>query len=50
MRQRFFKFSTVRMKLVGSVLLLTLPALLFMYIYELPMSGFVVGFLALIAA
>ncbi len=38
------------MKLVGSVLLLTLPALLFMYIYELPMSGFVVGFLALIAA
>jgi signal transduction histidine kinase/CheY-like chemotaxis protein len=38
------------MKLVGSVLLLILPALLFMYIYDLPMSGFVVGFLALMAA
>ena len=38
------------MKLVGSVLLLILPALLFMYIYGLPMSGFVVGFLALLAA
>jgi len=38
------------MKLVGSVLLLILPALLFMYIYGLPMSGFVVGFLALVAA
>ena len=40
---RFFKFSTVRMKLVGSVLLLIVPALLFMYNYDLPMSGFVVG-------
>ena len=38
------------MKLVGSVLLLIVPALLFMYIYDLPMSGFVVGFLALVAA
>jgi signal transduction histidine kinase/ActR/RegA family two-component response regulator/HAMP domain-containing protein len=46
----FFKFSTVRMKLVGSVLLLIVPSLLFMYIYDLPMSGFVVGFLALVAA
>ena len=38
------------MKLVGSVLLLIVPALLFMYIYDLPMSGFVVGLLALVAA
>ena len=38
------------MKLVGSVLLLTVPSLLFMYIYDLPMSGFVVGMLALVAA
>ncbi|HTV62604.1 MAG TPA: HAMP domain-containing protein, partial [Verrucomicrobiae bacterium] len=38
------------MKLVGTVLLLIVPALLLMYIYELPMSGFVVGFLALVAA
>ena len=38
------------MKLVGSVLMLTVPALLFMYIFHLPMSGFVVGFLALVAA
>ena len=50
MNKRFFKFSTVRMKLAGSVLLLIMPALLFMYIYDLPMSGFVVGFLALVAA
>src|SRR5262249_38979466 len=45
-----FKFSTVRMKLVGSVLLLIAPACLFMYIYDLPKSGFVVGLLALAAA
>ena len=38
------------MKLVGSVLLLTVPSVLFMYIYDLPMSGFVAGFLALVAA
>jgi signal transduction histidine kinase/ActR/RegA family two-component response regulator/HAMP domain-containing protein len=50
MKIKFLKFSTVRMKLVGSVLLLILPALLVMYIYDLPMSGFVVGFLALAAA
>jgi signal transduction histidine kinase/ActR/RegA family two-component response regulator/HAMP domain-containing protein len=50
MIKRFFKFSTVRMKLVGSVLLLIVPSLLFMYIYDLPMSGFVVGGLALVAA
>jgi len=50
MKIKFLKFSTVRMKLVGSVLLLILPALLVMYIYDLPMSGFVVGFLALVAA
>ena len=38
------------MKLVGSVLLLIVPSLLFMYIYNLPISGFVVGLLALVAA
>jgi signal transduction histidine kinase/ActR/RegA family two-component response regulator/HAMP domain-containing protein len=50
MKKNLLKFSTVRMKLVGSVLLLVMPALLFMYIFKLPMSGFVVGFLALVAA
>jgi signal transduction histidine kinase/CheY-like chemotaxis protein/HAMP domain-containing protein len=50
MKINFLKFSTVRMKLVGSVLLLILPALLVLYIYDLPMSGFIVGFLALAAA
>jgi signal transduction histidine kinase/CheY-like chemotaxis protein/HAMP domain-containing protein len=50
MKTNIFKFSTVRMKLVGSVLLLIMPALLVMYIYDLPMSGFVVGFLSLAAA
>jgi len=38
------------MKLVGSVLLFTLPSLLIMRHYHLPMSEFVVGFLALVAA
>jgi len=50
MKKSIFRFSTVRMKLVGSVLLLITPALLVMYIYDLPMSGFIVGFLALTAA
>jgi len=50
MIKRLFNFSTVRMKLVGSVLLLIVPSLLFMYIFDLPMSGFVVGSLALLAA
>jgi signal transduction histidine kinase/ActR/RegA family two-component response regulator/HAMP domain-containing protein len=50
MKIKFLKFSTVRMKLVGSVLLLITPALILMYIYDLPMSGFIVGFLALAAA
>ena len=50
MSKKLFRFSTVRMKLVGSVLLLTVPALLIMYNYSLPMSGFVVGILALVAA
>ena len=50
MRKKLFIFSTVRMKLAGSVLLLVVPALLIMYEYDLPMSGFVVGFLALAAA
>jgi signal transduction histidine kinase/ActR/RegA family two-component response regulator/HAMP domain-containing protein len=50
MKERSLKFSSVRMKLVGSVLLLTVPSLLLMYIYDLPMSGFVVGLLALVAA
>lgn len=38
------------MKLAGTVLLLIAPAFLFMYIYRLPMTEFVIGFLALIAA
>ena len=50
MMKRFFKFTTVRMKLVGTVLLVIVPALVFLYYYELPMGGFVVGFLALVAA
>lgn len=48
--RRFLKFSTVRMKLVGTVLLLTTPALILLYIYNIPMTGFIVGFLALVAA
>ncbi len=47
---KLLKFSTVRMKLVGSVLLLILPAFLFMYIYDLPSSEFLIGFLAMTAA
>ncbi|HEX5397458.1 MAG TPA: ATP-binding protein [Verrucomicrobiae bacterium] len=50
MIKRFFKFSTVRMKLAGSVLLVVVPALLITYHYDLPMGGFVVGILALVAA
>jgi signal transduction histidine kinase/ActR/RegA family two-component response regulator/HAMP domain-containing protein len=50
MKQNLAKLSSVRMKLVGSVLLLIVPSLLFMYIYDLPMRAFVVGFLALVAA
>jgi signal transduction histidine kinase/CheY-like chemotaxis protein/HAMP domain-containing protein len=38
------------MKLVGSVSLLIVPSLLVMYIYDLPMGGFAVGILALVAA
>jgi len=48
--RNLLRFSTIRMKLVGTVMLLTMPALLFMYIYDLPMTGFVVGILALAAA
>jgi signal transduction histidine kinase/CheY-like chemotaxis protein len=50
MRKILLKFSTVRMKLVASALLVMLPALLVTYIYDLPLSGFVVGFLGLAAA
>jgi signal transduction histidine kinase/ActR/RegA family two-component response regulator/HAMP domain-containing protein len=50
MKNRLFKFSTVRMKLVGSVLLLIVPSLLVTYIFDLPMSVFGVGLLALVAA
>ncbi len=50
MRKTIFIFSSVRMKLVCSALLLMLPALLVLYIYEVEMSGFVVGFLGLVAA
>ena len=38
------------MQLVGSVFLLITPAWLVMYIFDLPMSGFVVGVLALAAS
>jgi signal transduction histidine kinase/HAMP domain-containing protein/ActR/RegA family two-component response regulator len=38
------------MQLVGSVFLLITPAWLLMYIFNLPMSGFVVGILALAAS
>jgi two-component system cell cycle sensor histidine kinase/response regulator CckA len=48
--RHFYRFSSVRMKLVGTVLLLTVPALLLMYIYEVPLTGFIVGFLSLVAA
>jgi signal transduction histidine kinase/CheY-like chemotaxis protein/HAMP domain-containing protein len=50
MRKKIFRFSTLRMQLVGSVFLLITPAWLVMYIFNLPMSGFVVGILALVAS
>jgi signal transduction histidine kinase/ActR/RegA family two-component response regulator/HAMP domain-containing protein len=50
MIKKIFKFSTLRMQLVGSVLLLITPAWLVMYIFNLEFSGFVVGLLALAAA
>jgi nitrogen fixation/metabolism regulation signal transduction histidine kinase/CheY-like chemotaxis protein len=45
-----FNFSSVRIRLIGVVLLLVIPAWLVMYIFHLPMSGFVVGLIALGAA
>jgi signal transduction histidine kinase/ActR/RegA family two-component response regulator/HAMP domain-containing protein len=50
MIKKYFRFSTLRMQLVGSVFLLITPAWLVMYIFDLPMSGFVVGVLALAAS
>src|SRR5258708_25322533 len=50
MKIKFFKFSSVRMKLVGSVLMVVAPAWVFMYLDGLPTSGFVMGLLALAAA
>jgi signal transduction histidine kinase/CheY-like chemotaxis protein/HAMP domain-containing protein len=50
MIKKYFRFSTLRMQLVGSVFLLITPAWLVMYIFDLPMSGFVVGILALAAS
>jgi len=50
MKKKFFRFSTVRMQLVGSVFLLITPAWLLMYIFDLPWGGFVVGLLALAAS
>jgi signal transduction histidine kinase/CheY-like chemotaxis protein/HAMP domain-containing protein len=50
MIKKIFRFSTLRMQLVGSVFLLITPAWLLMYIFDLPMSGFVVGVLALAAS
>jgi nitrogen-specific signal transduction histidine kinase/ActR/RegA family two-component response regulator/HAMP domain-containing protein len=50
MKIKFWKFSSVRMKLVGSVLLLIMPALLVMYICDLPSDEFLIGILAMVAA
>jgi signal transduction histidine kinase/ActR/RegA family two-component response regulator/HAMP domain-containing protein len=50
MIKKIFRFSTLRMQLVGSVFLLITPAWLLMYIFDLPLSGFVVGILALAAS
>jgi signal transduction histidine kinase/ActR/RegA family two-component response regulator/HAMP domain-containing protein len=50
MIKKIFRFSTLRMQLVGSVFLLITPAWLLMYIFNLPLSGFVVGILALAAS
>ena len=50
MIKKIFKFSTLRMQLVGTVFLLITPAGLLMYIFRLEFSGFVVGLLALGAA
>jgi signal transduction histidine kinase/ActR/RegA family two-component response regulator/HAMP domain-containing protein len=50
MIRKLFRFSTLRMQLVGSVLLLITPAGLLMYIFNLEFSGFVIGILALAAA
>jgi signal transduction histidine kinase/ActR/RegA family two-component response regulator/HAMP domain-containing protein len=50
MMKKIFRFSTLRMQLVGTVFLLITPAWLLMYIFNLPMSGFVVGVLALAAS
>ncbi|MFZ0825934.1 MAG: response regulator [Verrucomicrobiia bacterium] len=50
MIKKIFKFSTLRMQLVGSVFLLITPAGLLMYIFHMEFSGFVVGLLALAAA
>ena len=50
MRKKIFRFTTLRVQLVGSVLLLITPAWLLMYIFQLPFSGFVIGLLALAAA
>ncbi|MBU6409282.1 MAG: response regulator [Verrucomicrobia bacterium] len=43
-------FSTVRLKLAGTVFLLIVPALLMAYIYDVPMGCLAVGFMALVAA
>ncbi len=50
MIKKISRFSTLRMQLVGSVFLLITPAWLLMYIFDLPLSGFVVGILALAAS
>src|SRR5208337_5038733 len=50
MIKKALRFSTLRMQLVGSVLLLITPAGLLMFIFHLQFSGFVVGLLALAAA
>jgi len=50
MKNKVSLFRSIRMKLACSVLLLVTPALLVLYILQLPMAEFIVGCLALIAA
>jgi signal transduction histidine kinase/HAMP domain-containing protein/ActR/RegA family two-component response regulator len=50
MKNKIPGLSSIRMKLAGFVLLLVLAAILLMYILKLPMTEFIVGMAALVAA
>jgi len=50
MKNQVSLFRSIRMKLACTALLLVIPALLAMYILDLPMAEFAVGFVSLIAA